>query len=71
MQPCMRTHATNGLACKAAAESSVVLQHTASSLAVQQAPGRVPRLLLLVISLALTGHGEAFVRLKARLHPID
>ncbi|KAK9846560.1 hypothetical protein WJX81_006598 [Elliptochloris bilobata] len=45
-------------------ESSPQLQHTVRSLAMEGAPARVPRLVVLVVSLALTGHGEAFVRLK-------
>ena len=47
-----------------ATESMPQLQHTVRSLAEEDAPARVPQLLVLVVSLAVTGHGEAFVRLK-------
>ncbi len=46
------------------AESSPALQHTIGGLAA--GPRRVPRLLALVTSVALTGSNEASVRLKAR-----
>lgn len=47
-----------------AAESAPQLQHTVRSLTDEGAPARVPQLLVLVVSLAITGHGEAFLRLK-------
>jgi hypothetical protein len=48
------------------AESSPALQHTVGGLAAGPAPRRIPRLLALVTSVALTGSNEASVRLKAR-----